>query len=282
MFALDGAAASAAARAGRAAARPRSAGSRRSGACSWPCRRRPAAGFVVEGESRGYKNRIRFFVALDAAFDVAGRARHRARGGPGPGRRDRHAVVPGPVRRAAPRSRSSTLDVTRTRCPRTGAPRCSTLASACRAATWRARTASLLERERARPIYAVTGATISSRALTDGVRTTVDHFRRRWALLAPHAGRARHERRHRHPASRPPSARRLILNGIFAENPVFRLALSLCPAVAVTTTVLNGLILGIAVLVVQVLSSVDRGAGAPAASTRACASRSTPSSSPCG
>jgi electron transport complex protein RnfE len=55
---------------------------------------------------------------------------------------------------------------------------------------------------------------------------------------------------------RPPSARFLLLNGIFAENPVFRLALSLCPAVAVTTTVANGLALGIAVLCVQVLSSV--------------------------
>ncbi len=53
-----------------------------------------------------------------------------------------------------------------------------------------------------------------------------------------------------------PPARRLILNGLFGENPVFRLALSLCPAVAVTTTVMNGFILGIAVLCVQVLSSV--------------------------
>ncbi|HEY6867298.1 MAG TPA: electron transport complex subunit RsxE [Candidatus Eisenbacteria bacterium] len=58
------------------------------------------------------------------------------------------------------------------------------------------------------------------------------------------------------PQPAPPPARRLVLNGLFAENPVFRLALSLCPAVAVTTTVLNGLILGIAVLLVQVLSSV--------------------------
>ena len=55
---------------------------------------------------------------------------------------------------------------------------------------------------------------------------------------------------------RPPSAKTLLLNGIFGENPVFRLALSLCPAVAVTTTVLNGLMLGVAVLLVQVLSSV--------------------------
>jgi electron transport complex protein RnfE len=55
---------------------------------------------------------------------------------------------------------------------------------------------------------------------------------------------------------RPPGARTLLLNGIFGENPVFRLALSLCPAVAVTTTVANGIMLGVAVLLVQVLSSV--------------------------
>ena len=55
---------------------------------------------------------------------------------------------------------------------------------------------------------------------------------------------------------RAPSALQLLLNGILNENPVFRLALSLCPAVAVTNTVMNGVILGIAVLAVQVLSSV--------------------------
>ena len=54
-----------------------------------------------------------------------------------------------------------------------------------------------------------------------------------------------------------PRARDLLLNGIFGENPVFRLALSLCPAVAVTTTVMNGALLGVAVLAVQVLSSVS-------------------------
>ena len=53
-----------------------------------------------------------------------------------------------------------------------------------------------------------------------------------------------------------PRARDLLLNGIFGENPVFRLALSLCPAVAVTTTLMNGVLLGVAVLLVQVLSSV--------------------------
>jgi H+/Na+-translocating ferredoxin:NAD+ oxidoreductase subunit E len=57
------------------------------------------------------------------------------------------------------------------------------------------------------------------------------------------------------PAPVAPPVGQLLLNGIFHENPVFRLALSLCPAVAVTTTILNGLILGVAVLAVQVLSS---------------------------
>jgi H+/Na+-translocating ferredoxin:NAD+ oxidoreductase subunit E len=58
---------------------------------------------------------------------------------------------------------------------------------------------------------------------------------------------------------RAPGAKALLLNGIFSENPVFRLALSLCPAVAVTTTVMNGLMLGVAVLLVQVLSSLTVG-----------------------
>jgi electron transport complex protein RnfE len=53
------------------------------------------------------------------------------------------------------------------------------------------------------------------------------------------------------------SPSQLIMRGLFDENPVFRLALSLCPAVAVTNSVKNGLMLGVAVLVVQVLSSVS-------------------------
>lgn len=52
-----------------------------------------------------------------------------------------------------------------------------------------------------------------------------------------------------------PSTKELLVRGLFRENPVFRLALSLCPAVAVTTSVQNGILLGVAVLLVQVLSS---------------------------
>jgi electron transport complex protein RnfE len=48
----------------------------------------------------------------------------------------------------------------------------------------------------------------------------------------------------------------IVRNGIFAENPIFRVALSLCPAVAVTSGVKNGFLMGIAVLFVQVMANV--------------------------
>jgi electron transport complex protein RnfE len=45
----------------------------------------------------------------------------------------------------------------------------------------------------------------------------------------------------------------IIKNGIFGENPVFRLALSLCPAVAVTSGVKNGFLMGVAVVFVMTM-----------------------------
>ncbi len=45
----------------------------------------------------------------------------------------------------------------------------------------------------------------------------------------------------------------LIKNGIFGENPIFRLALSLCPSIAVTNSLKNGFLMGVAVLFVQVM-----------------------------
>lgn len=47
----------------------------------------------------------------------------------------------------------------------------------------------------------------------------------------------------------------LFVDGILSENPIFRLALSMCPAVGISTSVMNGLLLGTAVLFVQVFSS---------------------------
>lgn len=43
--------------------------------------------------------------------------------------------------------------------------------------------------------------------------------------------------------------------GLFAENPIFVLALSLCPALAVTTTALNALTMGLSVLFVITMNN---------------------------
>jgi len=48
----------------------------------------------------------------------------------------------------------------------------------------------------------------------------------------------------------------IFLNGILNENPIFRLALSMCPAVGISTNMMNGLLMGIAVIFVQVCSSL--------------------------
>jgi len=48
----------------------------------------------------------------------------------------------------------------------------------------------------------------------------------------------------------------IFLNGVFNENPIFRLALSMCPAVGISTNVMNGILMGIAVIFVQVCSSL--------------------------
>ena len=47
----------------------------------------------------------------------------------------------------------------------------------------------------------------------------------------------------------------LFMDGILSENPIFKLALSMCPAVGISTSVMNGILLGTAVLFVQVFSS---------------------------
>jgi H+/Na+-translocating ferredoxin:NAD+ oxidoreductase subunit G len=141
------------------------------------------AGFVVEGESRGYKNRIRFFVALSPAFDIAGVRVVEHEEDPGLG-----AEVATPAFQGQYLGRAAAdleaLAVTKDPMPEDWRAALATFGRT-PATAWRERHAAILARERLKPIYAVTGATISSRALTDGVRETVDHFRRRWELLAP-------------------------------------------------------------------------------------------------
>ncbi len=48
----------------------------------------------------------------------------------------------------------------------------------------------------------------------------------------------------------------LIKNGIFGENTIFRMVISLCPSIAVTNSLKNGVALGVAVLFVQVMVNV--------------------------
>jgi electron transport complex protein RnfG len=142
------------------------------------------AGFVTEGETQGYKNRIRFFVALDAGFRVAGVRVVEHEEDPGLGAEVATSWFQGQyVGRTV--ANLPSLDVTRDPMPedwRAALRDRGKLGPA----EWRSRYASLLEREGTKPVYAVTGATISSRALTDGVRATAHHFERRWALLAPY------------------------------------------------------------------------------------------------
>ena len=144
------------------------------------------AGFVLEGDTRGYKNRIRFFVALDSSFTIAGVRVLEHEEDPGLGAEVAEVWFTGQFlgRRA---SDVAALRVTRDPLPEDWRGALGELAHT-HAPAWRSAHAALLERERSQSLHAVTGATISSRALTDGVRGTIEHFRRRWALLAPALG----------------------------------------------------------------------------------------------
>jgi electron transport complex protein RnfE len=52
------------------------------------------------------------------------------------------------------------------------------------------------------------------------------------------------------------SLKELFLNGIVKENTIFKLALSLCPSIAVTNNLKNGLFMGLAVLFVQFMVNI--------------------------
>lgn len=52
---------------------------------------------------------------------------------------------------------------------------------------------------------------------------------------------------------KPKSNLELIKNGMFGENTIFRMAISLCPSIAVTNGMKNGMALGISVLFVQTM-----------------------------
>jgi electron transport complex protein RnfG len=142
-------------------------------------------GFVVESTTRGYKNRIRFMVGIAPDFTIAGVRVLEHEEDPGLG-----AEVATPEFQGQFIGRSEAgLDVTRDPMPEDWRVALAELRRMPPAA-WRERHADRIGRERLRPVYAVTGATISSRALTEGVREALDHFRQRWTLIEPHLGGA--------------------------------------------------------------------------------------------
>jgi electron transport complex protein RnfG len=143
-------------------------------------------GFVVEGDTRGYKNRIRFFVAIDPSFHIAGVQVLEHEEDPGLGAETATPWFTGQyIGRAA--ADLPALSVTRDPLPEDwrGALLERTRAEG---PGWVAKHRALVNEMAHRPIYAVTGATISSRALTEGVKSTVLHFQRRWQLLEPFLG----------------------------------------------------------------------------------------------
>jgi Na+-translocating ferredoxin:NAD+ oxidoreductase subunit E len=52
------------------------------------------------------------------------------------------------------------------------------------------------------------------------------------------------------------SKRELLLNGILKQNTIFKLALSLCPSIAVTNNLKSGFLMGISVLFVQIMVNI--------------------------
>ena len=49
---------------------------------------------------------------------------------------------------------------------------------------------------------------------------------------------------------------KIMMNGIFKENPTFRLLIGMCPTLAVTTAAINGLGMGLSTAAVLILSLI--------------------------
>lgn len=136
-------------------------------------------GYVVEGITSGYKSKVRFFVALDGAFSLRGLEILEQEEDPGLG-----AEIAQPYfkNQFAGRSAEELSKMKVTKDPLDG--------------DWKAALENFgntpfsawLQENRGRlsqhqVVHAITGATISSEAITSGVKKTVANFRRRVDLL---------------------------------------------------------------------------------------------------
>ena len=142
------------------------------------------SGFVVEGETRGYKNRIVFFLGIDAEFHIAGVRVLEHEEDPGLGAEVATTWFGGQfLGRSA--SGIQAVDVTKDPMPEDWSRALRQLEHLSPEA-WAERYGEVAGRERANDVYAITGATISSRAMTEGIQQTLSHFQYRWNLLATH------------------------------------------------------------------------------------------------
>lgn len=136
-------------------------------------------GFVVEATTVGFKSHIRFFIAMDSAFSVRGIEIIEQEEDPGLG-----AEIAQDYFKYQFSGRSAqdieSLKVIKDPLPREWKTQLEAL-SHMDYEDWMTQTGSVLSAHRA--IHAITGATISSKAVTDGLKLAVSHFRFRLALL---------------------------------------------------------------------------------------------------
>ena len=85
-------------------------------------------------------------------------------------------------------------------------------------------------------IESISGATITSKAMANGVNACIAYFQNVLGLMNKNVER--------------------LYNGIIKENPTFVLMLGMCPTLAVTSSAINGLGMGLSTTVVLVLSNL--------------------------
>jgi len=138
-------------------------------------------GFVVAGSQMGFKNHIKFFLALDDALNVRGIEILEHEEDPGLG-----AEIVRPYLKNQFSGRTfeemGAMQVVKEPLPSEWNTALNELEKVAYD-SWKVKNAELIKSNQ--KIYAITGATISTVALTDGVKKTLSHFKKRIDLLRP-------------------------------------------------------------------------------------------------
>lgn len=138
-------------------------------------------GFVVEGSQMGFKNHIKFFLALDDALNVRGIEILEHEEDPGLGA---EIVKPYFKNQFSARTFESmgAMEVVKEPLPSDWNTALNELGKVA-LDSWKEKNAELIKSNQ--KVYAITGATISSAALTNGVKKTLFQFKKRIDLLGP-------------------------------------------------------------------------------------------------